>query len=181
MEAADDLVHADAGGLGLGHGDLLHGVLQFDARGFQFLDQVGPVQQLEGRGALAVQPFLKQAADALARMHGVEVGRAGAQRPLLHHIGFALGLFGDALGQDGDRVVLAGLRIQRLLGHPHRGEPAALEQFLGRLDRALAKLGGGFEIERRTAGTPREDFEMDAVVVHQRSVPRCEQIRACLR
>ena len=37
------------------HGDLLHRVLQVHAGRFQLLDQVGPVQQFEGRHPLAGQ------------------------------------------------------------------------------------------------------------------------------
>jgi hypothetical protein len=70
-------VDRHAPGLGLGNGDLLQGVLQVGAGRFQLLDQVGTVQQLEGRGVVTRQPAFQQPADAVAGVGGVEVGRAG--------------------------------------------------------------------------------------------------------
>ncbi len=151
MQTADDLVNAGAGGLGLGDGDLLHRVLQLHPGGFQLLDQVGPVEQLERRDALAAQPVLQQPSDALARVDGIEVSRAGAERGGLHRIRLALGLLLGALGQDGDRDEFPGLQVHGLLGDSHRCETPALDQLVGRLDRALAIFGGAFEIERCAA------------------------------
>ncbi len=177
LESTDDLVDADAGGLRLGDGDLLHRVLELDARGLELLDQVGPVQELEGRGPLAVQPVLQQPADAVAGMDGVEVGGADAQGRLLHLLDLALRLVGQALGEDGHRAEFAAVGIQSLLGDAHGAEPPAVEQLLRRLERALAILGRGLEVERAAAGAPREHLEMDPIVVHEPPILREKRSR----
>jgi hypothetical protein len=61
-------VHRDAASLGFRDGDLLHRVLDLDARGVQFLHEVRPVQQLEGGDALALQPAVQQPPDPLTGM-----------------------------------------------------------------------------------------------------------------
>ncbi len=115
LEGADQFVDRHAPGLGLGDGDLLQGVLQVGAGGFQLLDQVGTVQQLERRGVVAVQEAFQQPADAVARVGGVEVGRLDAEgiKVLLHLLGLAA--VDLTLGEDRDRLVFAGLGVEGFL------------------------------------------------------------------
>ena len=98
LEVADDVVHGLAARLRLRDGDLLDGVLQLQPGRLQLFDQVGPMQELERRRAVARQPAFQQPPDPIAGVQGIEVVRADAERlqaltRLLHlaPVGFALG------------------------------------------------------------------------------------------
>jgi hypothetical protein len=108
----------DAAVLGLGDGDLLQGVLQVGAGGFQLLHQVGPVQELEGGGAVALQPAFQQPADAVAGVNGIEVLGRDAE---------GLDVLADLLDRRLDRLAHiedhgaaegAGFGVKRLLADP---------------------------------------------------------------
>jgi hypothetical protein len=171
LEGADKFVDRHAPGLGLGDGDLLQGVLQVGAGGFQLLDQVGTVQQLERRGVVAVQPALKQPADAVAGVGGVEVGGLDAERiqVLLHLLGLAA--VDLALGEDRDRLVFAGLGVEGFLADPHGDRPALLQGLLGGGQGVGADFCRHVERPLRADLAAHEQLVMD-LVAHRQRAPR---------
>jgi len=138
-------MHPQPAGLGLGHGDLLDGVLQFDAGGFQLFNEVGPVQQFEGRRLLAHQPAVQQPADPLAGMDRIEVLRGHAERVVPLRLLLGLDVVGEAEGLDVDAAILVGLEVHRLLGHPRGRHPALSDELLGHGQGLGAVLRGHFE------------------------------------
>ncbi len=167
LETAHHLVHAEAASLGLGHGDLLHRVLQLHARGFEPFDQVRPMQELEGRGGVAAQPAFQEAANAVAGMDVVEIGGTDAGRAAILDRDLALGLLGGALVEDGDAGELAGLGIHRLLGHLHRDEARREQHLLGGQKGVLAVFGRQLQAEACAIGAPGEHFEMHLGLGHR--------------
>ena len=172
LEGAHDLMHAQPAGLGLGHGDLLNGVLQFDAGGFQLLDQVGPVQQFEGRRLLAHQPAVQQPADPLTGVDGIEVLRGHAERIVPLRLLLGLDVVRQAEGLDVDAAILVGLEIHRLLGDAGGRHPALGDQLLGHgqglgavLRRHLQRPPGGGRLFD-------ENLVMHFGAFHLRSLPR---------
>ncbi len=166
LEVADDLMDADAAGLGFRHGDLLHRVLQLDARGLQLLDQVGPVQQFERRRPVADQPAFQQPADHFPGMDVVEVGGADAGRPAVLHRRLALGDLHLALGQDADALVLARVGVAGLLGDLDADVLAALQHLLGGGQRLRTVFRRQFEPESGSAGAPCEHLEVYLRMIH---------------
>ena len=148
--------------LAFGHGDLLDGVLELDARSFQLFGQIGAVQQFEGGDAVTAQPVLEHPADRLAGVRRVEILRRRAARPglVLGHDPFALNL-GRAAGQHGDAVELHGVGVERLLGHAHGGGAVVGEQVLGGLDRLGAVLRRHLEGPGGRGGLADIDFVVD--------------------
>ena len=162
LEAADQLVHRYAPGLGLGNGDLLDGVLDLHAGGVQLLHQVRTVQQLEGGHGLASQPAVQQAVDDIPGMHRVKVRRGDAERRFVLQPGtFRLDDLDHPVGQDHAGAVSAGLLVQGFLGHPDGDGLAAGHQLLGHFETGLPVLAG--EVQTPTLGgvSPNEEFEMD--------------------
>jgi hypothetical protein len=169
VEGADQLVDRHAARLGVRHGDLLDGVLHLAVGGFQLADQVGTMQQFEGGGPMAVQPFFQHLADPLAGVQGVEVLGLDAERlePLLD-----LGLLGlgGAEGQDGDRAELAGVLVEGFLVDPGRGDLAAVHLLVGGGDGLGAVFGGEFEAPARARRAPDEDLEVHPRTRHRARV-----------
>ena len=155
----DQLMRGLTRGLALGNDDLLDRVLQFDAGRLELFDQIRPVQKLEDGDAVAPEPVLQHPSDQLAGMRCVEVLRAQAVRALFVGVDEALlRRFRHALGQDGVAAELHRVRIQRLLGDPHRHGVLVLQDFLGSIDGVLALFGRQHQRPRR--GRRLADIEL---------------------
>jgi hypothetical protein len=169
LEVADDLVHGLAARLGFRNGDLLQRVLQVGARRLELFDQIRPVQQFERGGLVPRQPAFQQAADAIAGVGGVEVGRLDAERIALLDILLRLAAVDHALGEDGDRLVLAGVGIERFLADAHGDGAPLLQDVLGRLQRVGAVFRGDLERPLRADFAPDKKLVMD--LAHAQPAP----------
>ena len=162
LVVADKIVDRLAHILALGHGDLLDGVLKFDARGIQLFRQIRPVQQFEGGDAMPGQPVLQHSADQLPGMGGVEIlGRRAAQSGLILGDDAFVGSLGRTARQHGQAVEFHGVGVERFLGHAHGGHPAVAQHILGRLDGVSAVLGRHLEAPGGGRRLADEDFVVD--------------------
>ena len=166
-------MHRQALGLRLGNGDLLHGVLQIGAGRFQLFRKIRAVQQFERRGLVAAEPAFQEAHDPLTGVHAVEVGGGDAGRTRAFQRGLALTGPGDALVENGDAGIFAGVLVKDLLADPH-GAVARFQQLLRIGHRPGAVLRRHFQRQRPVLVTAREDLEVNLTAAH--GLPSADQL-----
>ena len=147
--------------LGGGNGDLLNGVLQLRAGGFEALDQVGPVEEFHRDRLDALQPSAQDTPDRVAGMGFGEIVRGQAGQAGFPGL-FLFPLHGHCPAlEDRDRAEFSVFRVKGFLGHADRGVLVLCNQGMSEPQGLVTVIAGLVERPSGLAVFLEEDFVMD--------------------